>query len=550
MFQFDMVCKAWTDDAGRLMFEGVASSNSLDLQMERMDDTALVGMKDGILGIDLYPSHQPKIGEELGQILDSELKSDGDMMSLIVRGAWYDDNPDALRAYKRLAAGKRWGLSVGGAVTGWHWGNDPSSGSRIRYIDSVSLDHVAVTRTPANTDTMLVAIAKSMDDEDPVPMEKGSVPGRRDLPLAPEATSWAAGPALQRVKEWASDGEGNIDFGKYSDAFMWVDSEKQDLQGSYKFQFADIIDGRLMAVWHAIVACNGRLNQAEIPAADVDKVANMISHYYNRFGHDLPSDTNAGKSVDGEPLRLDEDAPKIPLDETTDTVEELADVVEDVLGGDSDEIEIVPEDNSSADELNLSVDDVTDDDGEGGIVDAEGQEAVDIVEDEVIVATTLAADNLIEQETTDMSTDTAATEQSEVNVTEQEVVEVKPDEQQVQEVVATVPVAQSDTPANAEVEALKAQIAELKQAKLSNEVSELKQQVEKLSAQPQKGQYIDTAAQAAKPGLTSDNDPLGEVIEEARENVGTKKGQQAATRGHSMIVDGVGRVFLGRFAGK
>ncbi len=152
--------KAWQDEQGQMWVEGVASSTSLDRQRERMTRKAIAKMQQ-YQGIDLLPSHQAGPLEELGTV--EQCWADNDSFRLKAR--LDESSPQAMRLFKRLAEGRQYSLSVGGRVTGAYWDFDPEAGARIRHIDDVTLDHVAVCRPQqaANPDTYLAALAKAAE---------------------------------------------------------------------------------------------------------------------------------------------------------------------------------------------------------------------------------------------------------------------------------------------------------------------------------------------------------------------------------------------------
>lgn len=118
----------------------------------------------------------------------------------------------------------------------------------------------------------------------------------KSLPLAPEDTAWDSAEALKRVKAWASDADGNITWTKYATAFFWFDSAAPDpdhdglpdRQLDYKLPFADVIDGKLTAVWKGVAAAYGALEGAQggvdLPADDKATVMAAIKGYYDKFG--------------------------------------------------------------------------------------------------------------------------------------------------------------------------------------------------------------------------------------------------------------------------
>lgn len=110
--------------------------------------------------------------------------------------------------------------------------------------------------------------------------------GSEDLPLAARDKAWSASEADKRVQEWATSGD-SIDWDKYAKAFFYVDESAKDKLGSYKLQFADIVDGELTAIPRAIFAVAAVLQGArggvDIPEADQDAVKDKVSAYYAKM---------------------------------------------------------------------------------------------------------------------------------------------------------------------------------------------------------------------------------------------------------------------------
>ncbi len=121
-----------------------------------------------------------------------------------------------------------------------------------------------------------------------------------------EDQQWDSGAAIQRIKEWASDSEGVIDFKKYSKAFFWVESEAEEKQSNFKLPFADIIDGELKAIWQGVSNAMGALASskggADIPESDKDSVHTEITKYYKEFGKET-----AKVEKEDKPITIEEE---------------------------------------------------------------------------------------------------------------------------------------------------------------------------------------------------------------------------------------------------
>ena len=110
-----------------------------------------------------------------------------------------------------------------------------------------------------------------------------------NLPLGPRDRAWNASRAIGRVRKWAGGPEKEkINWTQYRKAFFWYDSSNPEDFGSYKLPFADVINGRLMAIPRGIFAAAQRLESTQIPAADKEKVRRHIARYYAKMGEKPP----------------------------------------------------------------------------------------------------------------------------------------------------------------------------------------------------------------------------------------------------------------------
>lgn len=102
-----------------------------------------------------------------------------------------------------------------------------------------------------------------------------------DLPLAPRDAEWDSTAADQRVREFTQSteapGEG------YAQAFLWFDGREPELFGSYKFPFADVVDGELKAVPAGLFAAVQRLDQANLSETDKDDIRGTVGQYYAKM---------------------------------------------------------------------------------------------------------------------------------------------------------------------------------------------------------------------------------------------------------------------------
>jgi len=136
--------------------------------------------------------------------------------------------------------------------------------------------------------------------------------GDTGLPLSERDRAWDAGEATGRVKKWASsDGSGDpdkIDYGKLARAYFWQDpaGDGGAKIGDFKLPFADIIGGKLTAVWRGVTAGAQRLSQTQ--GIDKGAVQKKMSAYYSKAASQFDDPSikapwaSGSASVDGERL--------------------------------------------------------------------------------------------------------------------------------------------------------------------------------------------------------------------------------------------------------
>lgn len=131
---------------------------------------------------------------------------------------------------------------------------------------------------------------------------KFTVVGDIDLPWASRDHAWDGPGASRRVQEWA---DGDTD--RMSQAFLWRNPERDPTtQAAYSLGYADVIDGRLRAVYRGLAAASGRLGQTEngMTAADRERVAARISTLYERAAaaFDDPTIMERGENMSGDSI--------------------------------------------------------------------------------------------------------------------------------------------------------------------------------------------------------------------------------------------------------
>lgn len=112
----------------------------------------------------------------------------------------------------------------------------------------------------------------------------------QDLPLADPDRAWDGDAADKRVRRFTDATDGPT--AAYRDAHLWYDGDQADNFGSYKLLVADVIDGRLRAVPHAVTAAGNVLQGArggvDLPTDEVSRVKAHIARYYAKMGEEPP----------------------------------------------------------------------------------------------------------------------------------------------------------------------------------------------------------------------------------------------------------------------
>jgi len=112
----------------------------------------------------------------------------------------------------------------------------------------------------------------------------------QDLPLADRDRSWDGDAAEKRVRTWAGAEDEPND--KYRDAHVWYDADSKDNFTAYKLLIADVIDGRLKAVPHGVMAAGnvmqGSRGGVDLPRKDIERVKSHLAKYYAKMGDEAP----------------------------------------------------------------------------------------------------------------------------------------------------------------------------------------------------------------------------------------------------------------------
>ncbi|MCW2558557.1 MAG: hypothetical protein JWP55_2521 [Mycobacterium sp.] len=119
-----------------------------------------------------------------------------------------------------------------------------------------------------------------------------SVTAFQDLPMTGRDREWDGAEAEKRVRKWADATDEPNE--KYRDAHVWYDAKKKQNFTAYKLLIADVVDGRLVAVPHGVMAAGavmqGSRGGVDVPDGDMDRIKSHLAKYYRKMDDAPPWD--------------------------------------------------------------------------------------------------------------------------------------------------------------------------------------------------------------------------------------------------------------------
>jgi HK97 family phage prohead protease len=167
-FEFYIEKAMATEEDGKLIVEGIASTVNVDHDNERMAMDALKSMASMVndQGVPLRYEHNAEKAAIIGNVYKAWVDSRN---QLWIRAAIDASHPAGPMLHENLKKGSKYGLSVGGRVRNAVREMVESTGKMVKTFYDVVLDEVSVTRKPANYDAWLFAKSIKAKDADVSP---------------------------------------------------------------------------------------------------------------------------------------------------------------------------------------------------------------------------------------------------------------------------------------------------------------------------------------------------------------------------------------------
>ena len=104
----------------------------------------------------------------------------------------------------------------------------------------------------------------------------------KELPIV-DRPKWDGARAKKNIFAFADFDTDNPKSAKARKAFLIYDAENPDLKGSYKLPFADVVDGKLVAISAGLRAAASRLPQTDAPEAVKNRARRVLDSYFERM---------------------------------------------------------------------------------------------------------------------------------------------------------------------------------------------------------------------------------------------------------------------------
>ena len=316
---------------GGRVIEGTASSTSVDSYGTEMSREALLRMQAQMdKGIPLLPRHNNGPGRpvEWDEVIGLTVRADVERSEVVgaadgtepqyvlrVTSELYDDDDTANKLLKRLELGQTVGQSIGGWFLSVRVITNADDEIERVIVDDLELDHLALTRAPANPDSNgLYHLRSKLQGAIATSLECKSEP---ELELDRAVTEFAALPCapIEEKWDWSTEAQNELlgadgdNWERYKKAHLWFDPENQEVKSGYKLPIARMFGNELKVVFRAVSAAMAALNGArggvDIPENEREKVYDHLVRYYSKFDKEPPSLQSILENIDMENEKTD-----------------------------------------------------------------------------------------------------------------------------------------------------------------------------------------------------------------------------------------------------
>jgi hypothetical protein len=144
---------------------GVAAGIEPDKENDEFLPQAIQFLADQINGGEVPLRNHHKVDdilENMGVLVKADIDN---QMQLWVEAELDQDNPNAQYLWKKVNAGKQFGLSVHGKSVGYYYDTNKVSGKRVRKHPMIIIDETSVTTRPVFTPSLGTVIRKAIDED-------------------------------------------------------------------------------------------------------------------------------------------------------------------------------------------------------------------------------------------------------------------------------------------------------------------------------------------------------------------------------------------------
>jgi len=292
----DMQRKTWTiqdfkavNENGKLIISGYANTKN---KSDRYGDvpTVLTEKRNFVYDLAEFKknpvmllNHNNKVESIAGSFSDVWEDDKG----LFVKGVFSDSGLAEIKHARQVySEGHAKALSIAGRF----FFEDKENPNNLTLAEIFEISLVAI---PADSDALVSAERKCLENlqkrgvvkdcstvKENLTVENSNktVPSYQNFALSERDKEWDASEAAKRIRQFTDSVDSPSE--SYKKAFFYYDAENPDKFGAYKLPYADIVNGKMVAVFRALAAVSGRLNQTQIPQSDKDKIISQVNKYY------------------------------------------------------------------------------------------------------------------------------------------------------------------------------------------------------------------------------------------------------------------------------